>query len=100
MSVPMERLAAVQHENHEGVIGNLVWWSIQEHHITRDQLKQKLLDSGLGEGWLPNEIRPADAFRRATKEVERRIQKTSQTGVFKNYLVCEVYCDKKMVKRS
>jgi hypothetical protein len=100
MSVQLERLAAVQKENHEGVIGNLVWWSIQNHHITRDQLKQKLVESGLGEGWLPNEIRPADAFRRATKEVECRKKETSKPGVFKNYLVREVYYDKKMVQRN
>src|SRR5690606_955621 len=70
------------------------------HHITRDQLKQKLLDSGLGEGWLPNEIRPADAFRRATKEIESRKQKTTTSGVYKNYLVREVYSDKKMIQRN
>ncbi|QZT33660.1 hypothetical protein HUR95_15750 [Caldalkalibacillus thermarum TA2.A1] len=99
MSVQIERLAATAKES-EGIIGHLTWWSIREHLITRDVLGQKLNEAGLDEGWLPNEIRPADAFRRATKEVECRKKETSQPGVYKNYLVREVYSDKKMVQRN
>ncbi|GGK22471.1 hypothetical protein GCM10010965_14240 [Caldalkalibacillus thermarum] len=99
MSVQIERLAAV-HKEGEGIIGHLTWWSIREHHVTRDVLSQKLNEAGLDEGWLPNEIRPADAFRRATKEVECRKKETSQPGVYKNYLIREVYSDKKMVQRN
>src|SRR5690606_32838231 len=64
----------------------------------RDELRQRLLSSGLDEGWLPNEIRAADAFRRSTKEAERKIP--SQANVFQNYICREVYSDTRIVQRN
>ena len=48
---------------------------------------------------MPNTIRPADAFRRATKEIETR-KATANAGVFENYLIREVFADKDYVQRN
>jgi len=98
-NVALENVAAVQKEE-QGVIGHLTWYSVSEHLISRDDLRKKLLDAGLDEGWMPNEIRVSDAFRRATKDVEIRKNPTSQANVFENFLVREVYSDQKMVQRN
>lgn len=99
MAIDIQNVTAVQNEKQEGVIGHLCWYSVGEHLVTRDELKAKLVASGLGEGWLPNEIRVADAFRRATREVQRR-QKSSIPNVFLNFLVREVFSDKDQVQRN
>jgi len=99
MSMVLENVAAVQKEE-QGVIGHLTWYSVSEHLISRDDLRKKLLDAGLDEGWMPNEIRVSDAFRRATKDVEIRKNPTSQANVFENFLVREVYSDQKMIQRN
>lgn len=99
MAIDIQNVMAVQNEKQEGVIGHLCWYSVGEHLVTRDELKAKLVASGLGEGWLPNEIRVADAFRRATREVQRR-QKSSIPNVFLNFLVREVFSDKDQVQRN
>lgn len=90
---------AVNDKDQTGIIGHLTWYSVSEHLIDQDELKQKLEDAGLGEEWMPKEIRQADAFRRATQEVKAR-KKTDQKGVFLNYLIREVYSDKKMIQRN
>ncbi|OUM87875.1 MAG: hypothetical protein BAA01_12050 [Bacillus thermozeamaize] len=99
MSMVLENVAAIQKEE-QGIIGHLTWYSISEHLIGRDDLRKKLLDAGLDEGWMPNEIRVSDAFRRATKDVEVRKNPTSQANVFENFLVREVYSDHKVVQRN
>ena len=99
MSTVLENVAAVQNEKQQNIIGYLTWYSIGEHLITRDELKQKLTNAGLDEGWMPNDIRSSDAFRRATQEVKAR-KATAKSGVFENYIVREVYADKKMVQRN
>lgn len=99
MSAILENVTAVHNEKEQNIIGYLTWYSIGEHLITRDELKQKLINAGLDEGWMPNEIRSSDAFRRATKEVETK-KATAKSGVFENYIVREVYSDKNTVQRN
>lgn len=93
----LENLAAVQTPETSDVIGHLVWYSIGGHTISREELRQKLINAGLEEKYLPNEIRPSDAFRRATKEIEA--SKKIKNGQI-NFLVREVYFDKKMIQRN
>lgn len=83
----------------EGFLGHLTWYSIGKQLIQTDALKTKLLDVGLDESWMPNPIRSTDAFRRATKEVERR-QATSHPQVYENILVREVYSDRNAIQRN
>ena len=64
-----------------------------------DDLKRGLVQSGLPVEWMPNAIRPADAFRRSTKEIETR-KSTGHAGVFENFLIREVFSDKNHVQRN
>lgn len=99
MAIDLQHVAAVQNEQQEGIIGHLMWYSVGNQLIRRDELERKLMAAGLDEGWMPNPIRTADAFRRATSEVQTK-KATSQPGVFENYLVREVYSDKEMIQRN
>ena len=85
MSINLENMTAVQNENQEGILGHLMWCSVGKQLIKTDELTNKLIQSGLEEVWMPNIIRPADAFRRATKEIEIR-KATANAGVFENYI--------------
>lgn len=95
----IQNVVAVQNEQQQGIIGFLTWYSVRDQLIQRDELKNKLLNAGFGEEWLPNGIRPSDAFRRATKEIETK-RKSEMAGLFENYLVREVFSDHKMVQRN
>ena len=100
MSVNLENMTAVQNENQEGILGHLMWYSVGKQLIKTDELKNKLIQSGLEEAWMPNTIRPADAFRRATKEIETR-KATANAGGFENYLKTHywwIFCTMRIIK--
>ena len=99
MSINLENMTAVQNENQEGILGHLMWYSVGKQLIKTDELTNKLIQSGLEEVWMPNIIRPADAFRRATKEIEIR-KATANAGVFENYMIREVFVDRDYVQRN
>lgn len=83
--------------NTENVIGHLTWHSLSEMLITPCDLKDKLILSGLGEGWMPNEIRLPDAFRRATSE---KFKQEVAPGVYENYMFREVASTNEFVQRN
>ena len=82
-------------------LGNLMWYSIGEQLVSVDDLEQKLTDADMDTGWMPNAIRSSDAFRRATKEVEKK-QPRIQSGenINENILIREVDSNQKMVQRN
>lgn len=51
-------------------LGHLLWYSLAETRITRENLLQALENAGVGEEFAPKEISPRDAFRRATASME------------------------------
>lgn len=73
-------------------LGSLTWYTLHEVEVTRDQIRDRLLASGLDEKFTPKAIFPADAFRRATSEVETR-RLPQGDGTFVNLLVREVHAD-------
>lgn len=104
MAVDLQKVVAVQNEQQEGIIGHLIighlmWYSVGNQLIERDELERKLASAGLDEGWMPNPIQAHGAFRRATSEIQTK-RSTAQAGVHENYLVREVYYDKDMVQRN
>lgn len=86
-------------ENTEGLLGHLFWFSIGTKLINKNDLLELLVQSGIGEEWMPNAIRVSDAFRRATREVQRR-RPTSQAGVHQNLLVREVASNNELIQRN
>jgi hypothetical protein len=82
-------------------LGYIFWYSVtSDVEVTRIELQQHFNNIGIDEAWLPNEIRPSDAFRRATKEVQRKKVPTSDPNIFQNFLIREVYSDNKVVQRN
>ena len=62
-------LYAVSGGNAENILGNLVWFSVSDMEILRDDLVKLAMNVGLPEKYVPAPIRPSDAFRRATSEI-------------------------------
>lgn len=83
----------------QGFLGHLFWFSIGKQMNKKDDIKIKMEEAGLDEGWLPASIRSTDAFRRATSEAKLR-KKTSNAKVVKNIMVREVYTDNKEIQRN
>lgn len=82
----------------DSYIGFLEWHTISDVEITRDDLIQKLQEKGL-EAYIPRPISPSDAFRRATSELAKNNVDTSDENIKVNYLVREVYSDRKEIVR-
>lgn len=98
--IDTKNLTAVQTvDGSTQVLGHMFWFSVGKQLVNATALKDALLNSGLDESWMPNEIRSVDAFRRATKEIEAK-KPTSTANVFENYLVREVFADNKQVQRN
>ena len=67
-----------------GYLAYIFWYSIGGGvKIEREELKKKLIENNLEEDWLPNKIRAVDAFRKATKDIERK-RVTSDPKIFEN----------------
>ncbi|MFF5996518.1 DUF6744 family protein [Lysinibacillus sp. KU-BSD001] len=84
----------------QGSIGHLFWYSIQHVKISREELEQKMQTFQIDTKYLPNPIRPADAFRRATQELKRTKVPTMQRDVYLNYLTREVMTDTQFTQRN
>jgi hypothetical protein len=97
--VNLKDMAVVTETNGKDVLGNLIWYTVGEQLIPRDVLKQKLLNAGIDEAFMPAEIRIPDAFRRATTAVERKRENGIEAGIIENYLVKEVSSDMEHVLR-
>lgn len=85
------------HENQ--LFGYLVWYTIFEADISRDDLQNRLLSHGL-EKFMPKEISPNDAFRRGTSSIEQKnVEEFSSQDVIVNFLVRDVFNDKDQIVR-
>lgn len=98
-NINLEAVTAVQNmSGGEPILGHLMWFSVGKQLVKSDDLENLLDNTGIDKAFLPNPIRCADAFRRATKEVEQK--KQDSLNVFKNYLVREVFSDPATVQRN
>src|SRR5699024_5336634 len=85
--------------NEDNKLGYLFWFSIGSTLINRDDLYDKLVKSGLGSDWMPNDIKYTDAFRRATSEVQGK-RKSKYGESYFNLLVREVQFNQTTVQRN
>jgi hypothetical protein len=74
------------------MLGALVWYSIHDAPVRRQQIVDGLTAAGLDAHFAPLPIHPADAFRRATAEAEHR-RLPLPNGTFMNFLMREVKHD-------
>jgi hypothetical protein len=96
--IKIENLAAIKDNENSKIIGYLTWYSVAEAYYNREELLLKLTNVGL-EGFMPRPINPADAFRRATKAIERRVA-SDEPGIFFNFIVRNVASDNEIVQRN
>lgn len=97
----LDYLAAINVETETtNVIGYLCWYSVREGLYKREELKKKIQIAGLSDSYLPNPIRPSDAFKRATKAIEKSNIPSEEEGVLKNYLIRNVFASPKVVQRN
>lgn len=54
-------------------IGSLVWWSLNGNHVTHNRLKELAAQHGLPERFLPKEVKPTSAFRRAWRHASTKL---------------------------
>lgn len=92
-------IAAVPREEQVPLIGHLVWYTISECLINRDDLRQHLRVAGLDERHMPPEIRPSDAFRKATKMLEQKLSSRNENAGRCNFLVRETAATKDEIER-
>jgi hypothetical protein len=70
-------------------LGRILWFTISDCKVSFEELKTAFKAAGIDEKYLPKEISPRDAFRRATKVAEaKRIKLDDDT--YLNLLVREV----------
>lgn len=54
-------------------IGSLIWWSLSDNHVDFSTLESYAKAFGYPERYLPNEVTPISAFRRAWKDASKRM---------------------------
>lgn len=89
--------AASQTPQDGGEIGHIFFFTVGEDLYPTQSLEKALVNCGLSLEYMPKKIRSADAFRRATKEIETR--RPVSSGVAENYIVRDVYSDINTVVR-
>lgn len=92
-------MIAVKDGTEQGIIGFLFWYSIGSGMIHQTELQQHIEDSGVGLEWMPNPIRTVDAYRKATKKVERKLP-SDKVGITRRLKVVEVASDKDIIQRN
>jgi len=89
-------LYAVKGGNTDNILGNLVWFSVSDMEILRDDLVKLATNVGLPEKYVPAPIRNSDAFRRATSEIGGVLKLDSGSTVL---MVREVLSDEDKIIR-
>ncbi len=96
----VEKLVAVEQMHGVSVewLGHLLWYTVADCRITRDELEALFAQAGLPAEYLPNPINARDAFRRATKAAEVKREQLAD-GKWRNLLVREVASSPRTVIR-
>jgi hypothetical protein len=79
-------------------LGSLVWFTISDCRVIREELAVAFLDAGIDQKYLPKPISPRDAFRRATKRIEMK-EVPLGDDKFLNLLIRDVRQDKDLIVR-
>lgn len=98
--VKVENLIAINNARVEvAYLGSLVWFTISDLRITREQLAEAFAQAGIDKAHLPKPICPRDAFRRASSNAEL---KNWELGgdIRMNILIREVKADGKTIIRQ
>lgn len=102
MNSVLEGKAVSSRADQESILGYLFWYSLSDGDYDRETLRKALLDNYLDERLLPKQIRKRDAFKRATKAVERkRVEQDEETKhQYRNYIVRNVKTSGDLLQRN
>lgn len=96
----LDRLVAVQTVKEGSILGRLCWYTVPEDiWVSRGELVKQFRETGLKEKWLPNPIRPSDAFRRASARIQAKNIEIEKDKLYANILVREVTTNRKEIER-
>lgn len=96
----VESLVAINKANVElEFLGTLLWFTITDMAVTRQQLQDAFARSGVDTAHLPRPINHRDAFRRATSNAEMKRQPVDG-GRYLNLMVREVRMDPQRIVRQ
>ncbi|RJX17700.1 MAG: hypothetical protein C4570_07805 [Ammonifex sp.] len=97
----IEKLMGIDGQVYDiSLLGRLLWFTITETRITREELEGVFERAGIDQKWLPFPISHRDAFRRATKTMELNREELAGGGRYLNLLVREVKCSPDQVVRQ
>jgi len=96
------KAASVNTNSEENVLGYLFWYSLSDGLYNREDLRKKLVNNFLKENFLPNPIRKRDAFRRATKAIERKRVENEEvhSEQYENFIVRNVKSKGDLLQRN
>ncbi|MCD6453851.1 MAG: hypothetical protein J7L62_00935 [Candidatus Aminicenantes bacterium] len=63
-----------------GVLGVIVWFSIGDMRVPRKALEDAFKKYKIPDEYMPHPLRPVDAFRKATKSIEKTFHKRNKKG--------------------
>jgi len=100
MTIKPENLVAIEKVMNVELdfLGSLLWYSVTDCRIDRDQLQQVFAEVGIDEKHLPKPINTRDAFRRATKAGEIKKEALDDER-YLNVLIRESKVTNKMIVR-
>lgn len=95
MNAILQNAAAIpdlkgQQDERYPILGDLIWYSLRDVRITRQDLENLFTKHGISHAHLPAEIREADAYRRATSDINTRQPRQLQDGTYEVLMVREV----------
>lgn len=91
--------ASTEGDNRYPILGHLAWYGLRDVRIDRQDLESLLSDAGISPMNMPPEIRPPDAFRRATTSISTRTPQAIGDGKYENIMVRDVYSDSQEIVR-
>jgi hypothetical protein len=97
----IDKLVAIEEQHGVSLdfLGHLIWFTITDCRITRDDLENIFGVTGLDKKFLPKPINQRDAFRRATSSGE--VKRTPYgDDMFLNIMVRDVRQDSKTIERQ
>lgn len=70
----------------DAILGHVLWFTVSNVDVSISKAQASIASNGLSGAHLRTQMRPVDAFRKATKEIEKRFPKNDQ-GFRSNFLV-------------
>lgn len=82
----------------DAILGHVLWFTVSNVDVPITAAKASLTANGLNANHLRTQMRPVDAFRKTTKEIEKRFPKNDE-GIRSNFLVRPVGQDRDTAHR-